>query len=417
MKRFISSLLILSIMGASLLFSACGDSGNTSAGEAAKKNESAEPAVSREHLDPKPATEEVEVSIDSTKPKITDVLLSELNSKLASNQVIPEFTSKSEAIPAHQIGKNMKVAIIPGNYTNSYDQLLCEQFVAAAKSAGIKETTVAETDGTISTINDALADAVKEKCDAIVLAGDINKDIISGAIETAQSNGIEVYSAGSKGVGESDHFTDYTIPIDYQYIGELMADWGIVKTNGKIHAVVVNCIDSELSPTISKGFKEEFEKYVSSSEGSCTTINVKSIEISNGLSDKIKKAIQNNSKINYIFVFDNSAVNDAINATIVGNDVKVVATGGSVEDYDNAQNGRIEMLVAQSYEWNAYAIVDYVLRGQGGKTLPARQDTPVRILTKEIIKKATEEYKGHFDSFHKVCFGSNFEYGYSAIWN
>ena len=101
----------------------------------------------------------------------------------------------------------------------------------------------------------------------------------------------------------------------------------------------------------------------------------------------------------------------------MGNDVKVVATGGSVEDYDNAQNGRIEMLVAQSYEWNAYAIVDYVLRGQGGKTLPARQDTPVRILTKEIIKKATEEYKGHFDSFHKVCFGSNFEYGYSAIWS
>ena len=117
---------------------------------------SAEPAVSREHLDPKPATEEVEVSIDSTKPKITDVLLSELNSKLASNQVIPEFTSKSEAIPAHQIGKNMKVAIIPGNYTNSYDQLLCEQFVAAAKSAGIKETTVAETDGTISTINEPI---------------------------------------------------------------------------------------------------------------------------------------------------------------------------------------------------------------------------------------------------------------------
>ena len=71
------------------------------------------------------------------------------------------------------------------------------------------------------------------------------------------------------------------------------------------------------------------------------------------------------------------------------------------------------MLVAHSYEWTAYAMIDYVLRLTGGLTLPAAQDVPFRILTKDVIKKAIEDYKDDFDGFHEICFGDEFVTGYN----
>ena len=74
------------------------------------------------------------------------------------------------------------------------------------------------------------------------------------------------------------------------------------------------------------------------------------------------------------------------------------------------------MLVAQSYEWAAYATVDYILRVLGNKTLPEEQDVPVRILTKDSIAKAKKAYSGSYDEFHEICFGSAFVSGYSGLW-
>ena len=98
-------------------------------------------------------------------------------------------------------------------------------------------------------------------------------------------------------------------------------------------------------------------------------------------------------------------------------DIKIIATGGSSEDMDYAQSGSIEMLVAQSYEWTAYGMIDYVLRVLGGLALPDQQDVPFRILTKDIMKKEMEEYSGGYDGFHEIAFGNGFITGYNAMWN
>ena len=100
-----------------------------------------------------------------------------------------------------------------------------------------------------------------------------------------------------------------------------------------------------------------------------------------------------------------------------GQDIKIVATGGRSEDMDLAESGSIEMLVAHSYEWTAYAILDYALRFFGGKSLPAVQDVPFRILTKDIIEKAKKDSKDDFDSFHEICFGGAFVDGYNNLWS
>lgn len=416
MKKIISLFLAFSVGASAMMLSACGDSQSDTTESTASQTKT-ESAASKTESVPDPTIEDIEVSVDSSGSRITETLLSELNKKLSKNQEVPVFTSESEEIDAEEISKDINISLITKNNNDQYYSLLCHNFKRAAKIAGFNEPVIAETDGTVSALNDGLANAVKSKSDIVFLAGDINKSVISGYIENTQANGIEVYSAGSKGIDETDNYVDYTVPINYQFVGELMADWGIVKTNGKIHAIAVNCTDSELSPTIAKGFKQEFEKYISSSDGSITTINVTSLEIGNGLVDKIKAEIKKDPKINYVFVFDDSALNDAISAGVQsGIDIKIVGTGGSGSDMDLAQSGSIEMLVAQSYEWTSYAMVDYALRVLGNKTLPKEQDVPFRIITKDIIKKALEENKDEIDGFHEICFGSKFIDGYNSLW-
>ena len=335
---------------------------------------------------------------------------------LSKPKVPPQRKRKNRNLQRKEASDSKKIALISKNSTNSFFSLFEHNFENAAKTAGFKEVVFADTDGSTSTINDGLAAAVTQKAELAILEGDIDKDAVSSYIENTQANGIEVFSAGSKTTGEKDHYVDYTIPIDYNIIGELMADWGIVKTNGSLNALAVYCTDSELSETLFKGFKGEFEKYVSSSNGYCTTINTSSLEIGNGLSNKIKKAIDDDSNINYIFIFDDSAISDAITAASASAGIKIVTTGGTKEAFDAAQSGSVEMLVAQSYEWSSYAVVDYVLRILSGTDLPKEQYVPVRVVTKESIEKDINEYDGSYDGFYEICFGAAFIDGYTEMW-
>ncbi len=414
MKKILSALLVLSIAVSALALSAC-DQKKTNNQNSSSSAPSAAPQISQVV---QPSEEPIEVSVDEKKPRMTDAQLAELNKKITTYQGIPTFTCTSEKLDAREIGKDMSVALISENASDAYQANIERNFKRTADRIGIKTVTSAETDGTVSSLNDALSQAVKDKSKMIMLSGDLSKDTIASYIENAQANGIEVLSAGSRGTKEKDSFVDYTVPIPYENAGALMADWGIVKTKGKVHALAVNCSDSELSQTMFKGFKQEFEQYVSAEDGSCTVINANAIELGNGLANKIKSMLENDRRINYIFVFDDGAVNDAVSAVVQhGTDIKIVATGGSQEDMDLAQSGSIEMLVAHSYEWTAYAMVDYALRLAGGLTLPEEQDVPFRILTKDVIKKAIESYKDSFDSFHEICFGDAFVTGYNALWN
>lgn len=414
MKRIISILLAITLAGGAASLCGCNQD------EKKSKNESSAEASDISRPAPPSKKEEAppEVKVDDTKPKLTDSQISEINKKLSAYQNVPKFTCKSEEIDARDITKNKIVTLITENSDNTYYSLLTEIFRSAAKSAGFKDVKVTETDGQPSTINDGLQQALADKSDVIFLAGDINKDKVSSNIEIAQSNGIEVFSAGSKGIGQSDHIVDYTVPINYQLIGELMADWGIVQTKGKINALAVHCTDSPFSSSVFDGFKAEFEKYVSTADGYCTMLNASTSDIGNGLSDKIREAVNNDHNINYVFIFDDSAISDAVLASEQAKSkVKIVATGGTMEAFDIAEKGSIEMLIAQSYEWTAYAMVDYGLRVMGGKTLPEEQDVPVRIVTKSSIEKAVSEYKKSFDAFYEICFGEDYIYNYRSMWN
>lgn len=418
MKKIISLMLVLSVAFSALALSGCdGDKREENGQNTSSSSTKSSKTSQKKKEEEKP----MEVSVDEKKPRINHDQLSELNKKILAAQETPKFTCTSETIDAASISKGKTLTFIPKNSDESYCKRLTSTFKLAAGSAGFdpKNVKIESTDGSVSSLSEALAKSVENKSDVSILAGNINKDDIEGAIETTQANGIEVFSAGSKGLAQNDHYVDYTVPINYQRAGELMADWGIVKSNAKVNALAINCTDSEISETVFTGFKAEFEKYVSAENGYCTTLNVKTKDIGNSLTDSIKNALKSDSNINFVFVFDESAIPDVVlAASQMNNKLRIIAAGSSVEAFEAVEAGNIQMLVASSYEWTAYAIVDYVLRVFGGLTLPVEQDVPLKIVTKEIIQKDIKSYDGpSYDGYHEICFGSDFVPGYSGLWN
>ena len=184
MKKLISLALILTLTASAAVLSACGKkdsspSAKTSDTPSAQSSEQSRPQVSEESI---------EVSMDESKPKITQTQLDELNKKITAAQSIPKFTAKEDKIIGRDCSKDLTVSLVSKNSASSYHKLLNRNFERGADRIGFKSILIPETDGTVSKINDGLSDAVTKKSDMILLSGDIKKDTVSSYIETAQAS-------------------------------------------------------------------------------------------------------------------------------------------------------------------------------------------------------------------------------------
>ncbi len=414
MKKVTAIVLAAAIAVSAVMLSACGEKkpeneNKTSEVSQQSKEESKEESAVE-------SSEKIEdISAITAKPEITKEQLSNIDNFIAKYKSIPEFTLKGDKIDAKKIAKNKVISFIPDNSNNVFTSLVTDQFKKAGKNVGIKEIIADESDGTPAYYNSALDKAIKQS-NLAVLYGDINKDQIATNIELTQANGIRVISAGYVGDDSKDHYVDYTIPIDYQLAGKLLADWAISKNKGKVNALAINNSDSTVSTSVYKGFTAEFINYVT--EGYCTVLSGSSIETGNGLATKIKQALEKDPNLNYIIVLDETMINDAISAVDQsGKNLKIISTGGGTSAFTAAENGKLDMLVAQSYEWTAYAMFDYSLRVLGEQKLPDIQSVPVRVVTADSIKNDMEntEYED-IEGFYEICFGANFITGYRKLW-
>lgn len=413
MKKLMSAVLAALIISSAAVLSAC-DQNSPAGGNGGTQNsetQQSEQSVIEEQSKDEPS----DISAVESKPEITSAQLTQLKDFINTYKKVPDFTSTSENIEARTISDGKKITFIADNNSNTFTALVEQQFKSAAKSAGFSKVKADESDGTPAFYNEQLENAV-DNSDIVVMYGDINKDVVASGIERVQAHGKKVLSAGNIGKNESDHYVDYTIPINYALAGRLMADWAITQTSGKVNALAVNNSDSTLSSSIYKGFAEEFGEYVSS--GYCTVLSGSSIEIGNGLAEKIRQAIEKDGNLNYIIVLDEGMIAETVSAVEQsGKKIKIIATGGGKEALGTAETGKIEMLVAQSYEWTAYAVVDYALRVLNRSALPEEQDVPVRVVTAESIKKdLAENTYDNIEGFFEICFGANFVTGYSGLW-
>ena len=415
MKKFVSAVASMAVILSVLSMSACDDKNETSESQVSVAESSIQSSVvvSQPHESSQISWEESKIAENA----VTSEQISEMESVLASCQYMPRFNSEGSYLNAKSVSNGKIITLITDNVSSSYNKLVAEQFKVAAESAGFYKYIVAKTDGTETSINNALNSAVNGKSDIIFMFGNIDKDTFATNIEYAQANGIEVVSVGGITAGQNDHFADYTMPVDYTRIGQYLADWTIVQTKGKANVLAVNRTDSLLSNTVAVGFKNEFDKYISGVTGYCKGVSATSAEIGNTLTDKIIQALRSDGKLNYIVVLEETMIDDAVSAVReLGLKIPVISTGGSDEAFDSVRYSKIEMLIGQSYEWTAYGMVDYALRLIGNIDRPSEQYVPFRVLTHDVISNAIDNFGGLSGNFNRICFGSEFEYGYGSLW-
>lgn len=416
-KHQVTALLLTTVLAAGLV-SACQQDTDTS-GQGQSSEVSSQQQISRSPREIPQISQEEPSDITGleSKPELTASQLNEINTYIDQYRDIPVFRIDSENISAKEITKGKSVSLICDSFSDTFTSLLASQFKDAAKSAGFSAVAAEKSDGTPAFYNSALEKAV-DSSQIVVMFGDIDKSVLVTSIEQAQAHGIRVLSAGNVGETVKDQCVDYTIPIEYALPGRLLADWAVSQTKGKVNALAVNNSDSMVSTAVYKGFAEEFKKQASS--GYCTVLSGTQVEFGNGLSVKIREALEKDPNLQYIVVLDSDMIPDAIEAAAqVGRkDLKIISTGGSIAALEAVENNQIDMLVAQSYEWTAYAMVDYTVRVLGKKTLPDVIEVPVRVLTPDSLKAAKAE--GSFSGmkgFYEICFGSNFVTGYSFLWS
>lgn len=416
MKKLTAALLSAAMVASMAAMSACGDNNKKEEEEESKMESSSGSTDFQISQEPSEVPEDI--SAISAKPDLTTDQLNSINDFVAQYKKIPKITIQGDKIEALTIAKDQKVSFVADNSNYVFTGLVRDQFLTAGKIVGLSDIVADESDGTAAFYNSAIEKATKSKdTDLVLLYGDINKDPLATSIETAQANGVKILSGGYVGRDMKDHYVDYTIPIDYNLAGKLLADWAITSNKGKVNALALNNSDSMVSTSIYKGFTDEFMTYVT--EGYCSVLSGASIEIGNGLSTKIKLALEKDRNLNYIVVLDENMISDAVNAVEQsGKKISIIATGGSAGAFTACEQEKIDMLVAQSYEWTAYAMMDYVLRVLGKKTLPEVQTVPVRVVDKDIIRNEMEntEYT-EIKGFEEICFGSNFITDYRKKWS
>lgn len=414
-KEITAILLSVSMIASSMVLAGCNDDKNNNGEETSQKESSLN--ISKPEFTQESSEKIEDIKAISAKPELTNEQLGSIDNFIAQYKKVPSIVLNEEKIDAAAIAKDKKISLIVDNSNYVFTSFVKDQFIQAGRAVGLDPIITDDSDGTVNFYNTALEKLRKEKgMNLALMYGDINKDPLAQNIELAQATGIKILSGGYVGRDMTDHYVDYTIPIDYNLAGKLLADCAISNNKGKVNALALNNSDSMVSTSIYKGFSDEFVTYVS--EGYCTVLSGSSIEIGNGLATKIKQALEKDRNLNYIVVLDENMINDALSAVEQsGKRINIIATGGSSSAFLAAENGKIDTLVAQSYEWTAYAMMDYVLRVLGDKKLPEIQSVPVRVVNGDTIANEMEktEYED-IEGFYEICFGANFITGYRKMW-
>ena len=90
--------------------------------------------------------------------------------------------------------------------------------------------------------------AINNKFDAIDMLGGVNPAVLGPQIAEAHKAGVKIFTSHLYDTIQTpDPSVDQSMAVPYHKVGELLADWVTVKTNGKVNAVIVG--SDEIVPT------------------------------------------------------------------------------------------------------------------------------------------------------------------------
>jgi ribose transport system substrate-binding protein len=315
--------------------------------------------------------------------------MEEAKALIEKHSKLPTFEAPGPAFDAKACMAGKKMFVIPLTNANPFNVAISQGFVEAAKMVGFElrdwETQM-DPAGWIQGINTAVA----EKFDLIDMQGGLPPEFLVPQITEARAAGVKVtathnYDATTQKIPD---FLDSAANTDYVTVGQIMAAWAIVKSGGKVNAIVTG--PDEITPTAP--LRDAIIAYFKEHCPDCKTqyINVPVNDWATKTQPAIQNALLADPTINYVIPVYDSISQFIVPAIQIANSpAKIVSYNGTPFVLDMMRDGDIvEMNVGESLGWVGMAGTDANMRLLCGLDKVQKLNTPAYIFSDENVATA-----------------------------
>jgi ribose transport system substrate-binding protein len=323
-------------------------------------------------------------------------------------RAVPEFKAPGDTVDA-AAAKGKKVAIIPASSNVPFVSTIASNMTKIGTSAGLEVSTF-KNQGTPAEWTQGVTDAISKGADSIDLLAGIDPAAVSAQVTQATGAGKSVIVTHLYDVNqEVDPNVTAATNIPYAQAGRLLADWAIVKTEGKANVLVTTITQVNSTVPMVAGIEDEFGTRCG--EG-CKITKIDSTIANLGkLQQQVQSALTSNPDINYVINLYDSAQAPQTSAAITAlgrDDLKIATFNGTPDILKLIKPGSvIEMDVGENLEWIAYGAIDQHLRVLSGADPTTTPNLPIRVFDETNVAESTEDGGG---------FGTSWRDSYMELW-
>lgn len=321
----------------------------------------------------------------------------------------PTFAAPGEPFDAKACMQDKKILTIPITSTNPFNQNIHRGMEKAAAAVGF-ELVQWENQGQPAQWVQGMNHAINQKFDLIDLVGGTDPRVLVPQVEAAKAAGIPVVASHYSGLEQEVPNATHAVPIDYFKAGQLLVDWAVVETGGKLNALLMYTTGPLSTDSMMAGIDAELAKCP---DCKVTKKNILVTDWATRTQPTVQAALLADPTINYVIVMYDSMTQFVVPAIeIVGarERAPIVTFNGTDFVIGFVQEGKVAMDIGENLDWVGYAIMDAEMRIVCGLEPVKDPKIPFYLFTKENAKDAGTPPQP------SMGYGTAYVDGYLELW-
>jgi ribose transport system substrate-binding protein len=308
--------------------------------------------------------------------------------------------------------RGKKVMIIPVTSQIPITQVLTASMAREAKRVGFTFTNW-QNQGKADQWIQGIQQAISQKYDVVDLLA-IPPAVLKPQIDQARRAGVKVISSHFAGFGwQPPKYIDGAVRLPYFEVGQILAAWAVVQTNGKANVLSIVANDLVSSADVIKGMRSVFARDCKGCK--LDIVDVPTVEWANKVQGEVQSGLQRNPNVNYVLpIYDamTSFVSAALRVSGKAGKVQQASFNGTPFVLEAVKKGDVQMDIGENEDWIARAMLDADMRAAADLRVPSShyRGAPLYIFTKRNVAKAgtpPHPAKGY---------GSAYRTGFDKLW-
>jgi ribose transport system substrate-binding protein len=309
---------------------------------------------------------------------------------IEAHQTKPVFTAPGAPFDARACAAGRKMLSIPNNSGNPFLKGIIEREIAAGKEVGL---TVQEwqNQGQPNQWTQGVDFAIRNHFDIIDLISGIDPKTLEPQLRAAAAAGVKTMTSHFYDPAQAvDPLVAASLPVNFNAVGKLLADWVIMRSGGRANVVLVE--SDEVPPTapLVRGFADEIAGFCPACR-IVQRVNVGVTEWAVKIQPSVQSALLANPDVNFVVpIYDSMSqfVVPAVHLTGRQSGVKIATFNGTPFVLDYVRSGAVDMDIGESLDWIARATVDGYLRAECGLPVPKNIGVPLYLFDAGNVKDA-----------------------------